>query len=477
MTYRMASHCPFVVWATLVAHMVVSSMVLAANESPSADKKEPAFTLSRMLALVEENHGELIALRKEVERLRLRWKETQRLWGPRISLTGTSFESKGALGFGFGGFGSFGGLSGGMTTRTEAWELQQTGSQQPLPPTIFKGVALTGQISAILYSGGQLEASQEQAFWAYQMAMANYEQRKSELFLDVINATLTVLHSEDMLEVAHRAVNSLKELERITRKRVDAGASARIELLRVQAQLAEAEVGRLSRENELEVARSFLRSLMGLPADAPIRLREFMPEIPIVKPEYDVASLRQEARRQRPEMRLAEARIALARAQRRMAAAGYKPAIQISGSRSWFDSNSLSEDTSWGVFLGFSWPVFDNSVTRLRMAQVREDIEAAQSRREQIERQIDVEIDRSLTAWVTAYHAWEAAQRGLEAARENLRLSRLRYETGFSTHIEILDAESTLSEAEARFQQSIYDFMSAKAALWKAVGRSLISVL
>ncbi|MHA2620943.1 MAG: TolC family protein [bacterium JZ-2024 1] len=448
-----------------------SSLAHGAGDQPPEPptSQTPTFTLPYILRLVERSNNELKALRAEVEQARLRWKESGRLWGPTLSVTGSAFESKGALGFGLGGFGSFGGAG------PQAYEefLEQTGDQQPTVPSVTKGAFLTAQVRTLIYTGGHFEAGRDQAFWAYQAAIANYERRRNEIFLDVIKAALTVLNMEHQLEVAERALKSVQELERITAKRVEAGASAHIELLRVQAQVAQAQVDRLRLNNQLEVARSFLRSLVGLPADASVSLRDFGPDITPAEPNYDIFQLRAEARNQRPEVKLAGARIAIAHASVKSASAGYKPAVQLTASRTWLDSNSFSEDNSWGVFLGISWILYDHGATGLRMAQTRQQLEGAKNLRDHTETLLNVEIDRAVNDWVTAYHSHQAALRGLEAARENLRLARLRYETGFSTHIEALDAERTLSAAEAQFHQTLYDYLSAKASLWKALGRSL----
>jgi outer membrane protein TolC len=465
--------CLTIAIALLSRFLLHDSLSFAAEHEPATPPRAPILTVSMVLSLVEKSNDELAGLRAEAERARLRWKEVGRLWGPKISFTGATFESKGALGFGIGGFGSFGSLGDADGSQPQVWMPQQNGDEQPALPSTTKGALISAQASAILYSGGQLESGRDQAFWAYQAAIANYERRRNEIFLDVIKAGLAVLNFEHQLQVADRALASLQELERITGKRVDAGAAARVELLRVQAQLAQAQVERLRLQNLLEVARSFLRSLMGLPADAPVTLADFAPQMTIAEPEADVAALRKEARSRRPEIKLADAQIAIGLAARKFASAGYKPAVQISASRSWFDSNSFSEDTSWGVFLGVSWTLYDHGAVSLRVLQARRQTARAQAQRNQTARLIDVDIDRAVSELTTAYHSYQAAQKGLDAARENLRLARLRYETGFSTHIEALDAERVLSEAEARFQQTIYDYLGAKAALWKAVGRPL----
>ena len=59
----------------------------------------------------------------------------------------------------------------------------------------------------------------------------------------------------------------------------------------------------------------------------------------------------------------------------------------------------------------------------------------------------------------------------MEAARENLRLARGRYQAGVSTIIEATDAQVQFSQAELNFVQALYNYRVFEAQLDKAIGK------
>jgi len=58
----------------------------------------------------------------------------------------------------------------------------------------------------------------------------------------------------------------------------------------------------------------------------------------------------------------------------------------------------------------------------------------------------------------------------LEAARNALELSRIRYESGYSPYLEVLDAQRTANEAELAFVRNRQARLAFSVDLMKALG-------
>ena len=69
----------------------------------------------------------------------------------------------------------------------------------------------------------------------------------------------------------------------------------------------------------------------------------------------------------------------------------------------------------------------------------------------------------------TCIKKFDAAQKGVEQAERGYMISQKRY-TGAGTWLEMNDAELALTQARLNFNQSIYDYMVAKADLEKVLG-------
>ena len=63
-----------------------------------------------------------------------------------------------------------------------------------------------------------------------------------------------------------------------------------------------------------------------------------------------------------------------------------------------------------------------------------------------------------------------AQQRQVDALREYTRFARLRYENGFTSYLEVLDAERSLFSAELSYAQTQGGLFAALVNLYKATG-------
>ena len=75
----------------------------------------------------------------------------------------------------------------------------------------------------------------------------------------------------------------------------------------------------------------------------------------------------------------------------------------------------------------------------------------------------------------TCIKKFDAAQKGVEQAERGYMISQKRYDTGAGTWLEMNDAELALTQARLNFNQSIYDYMVAKADLEKVLGNGQMS--
>jgi outer membrane protein TolC len=76
-------------------------------------------------------------------------------------------------------------------------------------------------------------------------------------------------------------------------------------------------------------------------------------------------------------------------------------------------------------------------------------------------------------AWLAASDSAEveaAAAEGLKMASENLEIATGRYRTGVGSPLEVSDATKNFAEAKAAWYGALYDGMTARAALEKAMG-------
>ncbi len=69
--------------------------------------------------------------------------------------------------------------------------------------------------------------------------------------------------------------------------------------------------------------------------------------------------------------------------------------------------------------------------------------------------------------------SWSPRKKVVEEAEEALRLARSRYEAGTGTQLDVLGAQTALTEARTTEIQALHDYSVARWKLQRAVGQNV----
>ncbi|MGH8104234.1 MAG: TolC family protein, partial [bacterium] len=276
---------------------------------------------------------------------------------------------------------------------------------------------------------------------------------------------LRTLHES---EVADAAVDGFSELNKVTGSIVESGRAPRSDLLRVEAELAGAQVKQVQARNLHQIAVASFYALLNLPGESHHEWVE--PDLAVMDVNDSLPDLIDGAMAQRPEIQIARLAIEGGEAGVRAERAESLPHLSVAGNYSWLDSPVFQEDTSWSISANLSWTLFDAG---MNSAQVREKEQAVIGSRagfEQARRAVELEVRRAYLDLKSRVAAVDAAKKHKESADEGLRISRIRYQTGYGIQMELLDAQASSVRANAAYFQTVYDNLTAAAALRKALG-------
>jgi outer membrane protein TolC len=118
-----------------------------------------------------------------------------------------------------------------------------------------------------------------------------------------------------------------------------------------------------------------------------------------------------------------------------------------------------------------SLPFWDGGQRELSIARLQADRNVARARREERERSAAELIAQAYHGYVTARAGIELASVGVAVSSENYRVQRARYREGASTILDLLEAQVSLSEAEATLVQSRFATWLALAQIESLLGR------
>lgn len=125
--------------------------------------------------------------------------------------------------------------------------------------------------------------------------------------------------------------------------------------------------------------------------------------------------------------------------------------------------------TSFGVNL--SIPIFSGLQRSYRLQQAKLNLMKIENNFTSLKSAIDLEVKQAAISYLNAIKSLES-QRANTALAENIaRITKIKYEEGVGSNLEVIEAESALKEAQTNYYNALYDALIAKVDLDKAYGK------
>jgi outer membrane protein TolC len=175
----------------------------------------------------------------------------------------------------------------------------------------------------------------------------------------------------------------------------------------------------------------------------------------------------------RPELQQADLEVDMRRRAIRVAQADYLPSFAAQTRYGWqaeSDDFTLRENNghSWTAGINMSLSLFSGGRTRSETGKARAEHRQAQYAREQLRDDIRLEVEEAYDGLMQAKKALDIQGETIAQAEEGLRIANLRYEAGQGTLLEVLSAQTALTQARSSQAAALFAFRSARAALKKA---------
>ncbi|HEX6433520.1 MAG TPA: TolC family protein, partial [Gemmatimonadales bacterium] len=298
-------------------------------------------------------------------------------------------------------------------------------------------------------------------------------EQRFQAALETESSYYGVLVNEELARVARERAARAREALGIARARVVSGAAVQTDSLQLVLELIRAQVDSLRQQNALRTAQLELARRIGasgpvgaVPADT-----QPAPKLPLTLPEAVQLALNQG-----PQYRAAQANESSAEATLKAQRGDYLPTLRVGAVHQRYDTQIFPGAANITSFtFGVSLPIWDNGSREIEVNRARVNRDVARSIREDLERVVRRDVISSYDAYETSTAAVELANVAGTVARENYRMQSLRYRSGASSILDLLDAQVGVAEAEAGVVQARYNTRLALARLEAILGRRLFS--
>jgi outer membrane protein len=304
-------------------------------------------------------------------------------------------------------------------------------------------------------------------------AEAGELEQRFQAALETESSYYDVLVNQELIRVARERAVRAREGLGIARARVASGAAVQTDSLQLVLELIRAQVDSLRQQNALRTAQLDLGRRVGGsgPVDAIPPDTTPAPKLPVSLAEAVRIGLDQG-----PQYRTARANESSAEAALRSQRGDYLPVFTIGGQHQRYDTQLFPGARNISsVTFSVSFPLWNNGQREIEVSRARVNRDVARTIREDLERAVRRDVSSAYNTYETATAAVELAQVGVTVARQNYRMQELRYRSGASTILDLLDAQVSLAEAEAGVVQARYQTRLALARLEAILGRRLFS--
>lgn len=343
----------------------------------------------------------------------------------------------------------------------------------------FGDFSLGALLSYELDLWGRVDASVKQSEAALKATQADQHTLKLSVSAAVAQSYLNLMALNQSLLLAQNTVQSRKETLELRQTQLEYGSVTPLTVYQAESELAAVEISLHQLQEQRDLQLHALGVLVGRSPSALVKMTgDAMPtealtytdSLPLPK------SLPSDLLNRRPDIFAAEQRLIAANANIGVAKAALFPSISLTGLLG-FQSEALShlfddDAVTWNASAGITAPIFDYG---RRQAQVR--ISEAQKKAMVINYQQTIrnafkEVLDALTRLEGSSKQLAAQQRQVTALKQTLELAQSRFDAGYSSYLEVLDAQRNLFNAELAQVSMKLNHSSALVSLYKALGGS-----
>ncbi|MBX2898478.1 MAG: TolC family protein [Cyclobacteriaceae bacterium] len=344
-------------------------------------------------------------------------------------------------------------------------------------------------INQMIFNGSYLVGLQAANAFKDQAAKSSLQTRE-QIIQNVTKAYYTVLINRERLTLFNSNIARLDTLLRNTRALYQNGFAEKIDVDRIQVTFNNLRTERDKFTNLNELGVALLKFQMNYPQGEPLIVAGTIEEVEVpslesyqlqndysMRPDYQVLESNRRLQQLNVKNKYAEGMPSISA----FANLGY--ATQSNNISGLFKTNSNVPDlgtvgpdkwygySSFGVNLNV--PIFSGLQRSFKLQQEKLTLRKIENGFTKLKSGIDLEVKQAAVNYDNALKALASQKENMELAGSVARVTKIKYEQGVGSNLEVIDAEDALKQAQINYYNAMFDAMIAKVDLDKAYGKIL----
>jgi outer membrane protein TolC len=313
------------------------------------------------------------------------------------------------------------------------------------------------------------------------LALESARSSKINLLNSVTKAYYAILLTQDSYQVFEKSYKSAEDNAKIIYNKYKQGTVSEFEWIRADVQLRNAVTNLVSAESTINMSKLQLKMLMGV---------DMLTEIDVIgnltdfenKVFADALKLSDKTLDKNTDLNQFDIRANQMKQALEVQKTTWLPSLAASFSYQYMamanDSVKMS-NYKWfptsAAQLQLSIPLFQGGAKHYKAKQLQVQLSELEDQRESLKRSLELQAITYSDNMIKAIEKLESGKKALSQAEKGWAISKKMYEIGTGTFLDVNSAELGYIQAGLSYNQSIYDFLSAKADLEKILGNSVIN--
>ena len=328
-------------------------------------------------------------------------------------------------------------------------------------------------LNQLLFDGSYLVGLQASKTFR-ELSSKNLTRTRIETAVAVTKAYYSVLVSNEQLNLIDANLDRLRKSLSDTEALFKNGFVEKIDLDRLTVFKNNLETERENVIRLLALNVNLLKFQMGMTVNSRLTLTDSINNL-----QADQAAVARDssAYRNRIEYSLLETQKKLNEFDLKRYKSQFLPSLSAFGNTSQsFQSNNFSELFSSNfpstiIGLRLSVPIISGGIKLSQVRNAKLVILKTQNDLVNLQNGINLEVEQAQTTYANSLKSLDNQKRNMDLAQEVLRVSKIKYEQGVGSSIEVTSAETSLKEAQNNYINSLYDLMINRVNVEKASGR------
>ncbi len=336
------------------------------------------------------------------------------------------------------------------------------------------------QVVQSIYEGGRMHSAVRSSKLIREQALLAFQSTAADTLLSVVNAYDDVLRGAKQIEVRDAQVKFLRAYLDDVESRFKAGTVPQFDVLRNEVELANGIAQQVQATGDYRVAKQKFVELLGYNVpqaatdDLPLKLTTPLEARPY---RQSLSAALAEALENRTEIAALEKEEHLRDEAIITAKAGLKPSVQAFAGyelTSRTETRNAGEELHGGlVGVQMSWPIFDGFLTKGRVVEAVAQRGKASEAKAETSRIVQLQVRTAWSDLRAARSVLDAQTENVKKAKRALELADTRYKEGAGTQIDVLSAQTALTDAHGSYVDALRNYSVARASLLRATGADL----